>query len=298
MTTPECLTAQQIADYNRDGYIVLERQIPPETIARCHEEIARFREEARGLTVHTDRIDLEDSHRPDEPRIRRIKQPHLNSPVFGDLLHSDAILAPVRDLIGANVRMRASKLNMKSARFGAPVDWHQDWAFYPHTNDDILAVGVFLDDVGPENGPLMVIPGSHRGPVYDHHADGHFAGTMSLAKSGLDVKDAVRAMAPAGSISIHHVRVVHGSDRNRSDKDRGVLFYELSAADAFPVAGSMGTFGSLEEFDAQMVCGEPTLEPRLADVPVQIPLPLPPTQGSIYEIQKQSAAKGFETVEA
>ena len=144
----------------------------------------------------------------------------------------------------------------------------------------------------------MVIPGSHRGPVYDHHANGYFAGTMSLAKAGLDVKDAVRAMAPAGSISIHHVRVVHGSDRNRSDRDRGVLFYEIAAADAFPIAGSMGTFGSLEEFDALMLCGESTIEPRLTAVPVRIPLPQPPTQGSIYEIQKQSATKGFETVEA
>ncbi len=298
MPTPECLTAEQIAAYDRDGFIVVEKRIPDEVIAGCHDEIARFREEARGLSAHTERIDLEDSHRPDDPRIRRIKLPHTISRVFDDLMRSDWILAPVRDLIGANVRLRSSKLNMKSARYGAPVDWHQDWAFYPHTNDDILAVGVFLDDVGPENGPLMVIPGSHRGPVYDHHANGYFAGTMSLAKAGLDAKDAVRAMAPAGSISIHHVRVVHGSDRNRSDRDRGVLFYEIAAADAFPIAGSMGTFGSLEEFDALMLCGESTIEPRVTAVPVRIPLPQPPTQGSIYEIQKQSATKGFETVEA
>ena len=60
----------------------------------------------------------------------------------------------------------------------------------------------------------------------------------------------------------------------------------------------MATIGTLEEFDALMLCGESTIEPRLAEVPVRIPLPQPPTQGSIYEIQKQSAVKGFETVEA
>lgn len=290
----ECLTPAQVEAYARDGYLVLEGRVSPEVIARCHAEIDRIRNEARSLTAHTDEIDLEDSHTPDDPRIRRIKLPHKQSAVIDELMRSDAILAPVRDLIGPHLRLQNSKLNMKSARYGAPVDWHQDWAFYPYTNDDILAVGVFLDDVGEENGPLMVFPGSHRGPAYDHHSGGYFAGTMSVAAAGLDPKDAVRAMAPAGSISIHHVRIVHGSDLNRSARDRAVLFYEIAAADAFPIAGSMGMFPSLEEFDARMLCGKSTIEPRVTDVPVRIPQPQPPTQGSIYEIQKQSAVRGFQ----
>lgn len=291
----ECLTAEQVAAYQRDGYLVVEGRLPREVIARCHAEIARFREEARGLTAHTERIDLEDSHTPEVPRIRRIKLPHALSPVFAELMRSDFILAPVRDLIGPNLRLHTSKLNMKSAGYGAPVDWHQDWAFYPHTNDDILAVGVFLDDVGPDNGPLMVLPGTHRGPVFDHHADGFFAGAISLANAGLNVRDAVRATAPAGSISLHHVRIVHGSDLNRSDRDRAVLFYEITSADAFPIAGSTSAFTTLEEYDSRLLCGAGTITPRLADVPVRLPQPQPPTRGSIYEVQKQSAAKGFET---
>ncbi|HET7716673.1 MAG TPA: phytanoyl-CoA dioxygenase family protein [Bauldia sp.] len=294
----ECLTPDQVAAYRRDGYLVLENRVGSDVIAACHTEIDRIRESARHLTAHTDEIDLEDSHTSEEPRIRRIKLPHKQSKVFDDLMRSDAVLAPVRDLIGPNLRLQTSKLNMKSARYGAPVDWHQDWAFYPYTNDDILAVGVFLDDVGEENGPLMVFPGTHRGPVHDHHSGGYFAGTMSLAAAGLDAKDAVRAMAPAGSISIHHVRIVHGSDLNRSSRDRAVLFYEIAAADAFPIVGSMGTFPSLAEFDARMLCGESTIEPRLTNVPVRIPQPQPPTQGSIYEIQKQSAVRGFERATA
>ena len=61
---------------------------------------------------------------------------------------------------------------MKSAGYGSPVEWHQDWAFYPHTNDDVLATGIYLDDCDVDNGPLMVLPGTHRGPTFDHHADG------------------------------------------------------------------------------------------------------------------------------
>ena len=78
---------------------------------------------------------------------------------------SDLILAPVRDLIGPDLRLHTTKLNMKSAGYGAAVEWHQDFAFYPHTNDDVLAVGVILDDMGMENGPLMVFPGSQEGPI-------------------------------------------------------------------------------------------------------------------------------------
>ena len=44
---------------------------------------------------------------------------------------------------------------MKSAQYGSPVEWHQDWAFYPHTNDDILAIGVMLDDMTLENGTWL-----------------------------------------------------------------------------------------------------------------------------------------------
>ena len=73
------------------------------------------------------------------------------------------------------------KLNMKSAEFGSPVEWHQDWAFYPHTNDDLLAVGIAIDAMTSENGCLLAIPGSHRGRVYNHHQDGHFAGAVTEA---------------------------------------------------------------------------------------------------------------------
>ena len=52
---------------------------------------------------------------------------------------------------------------MKSAQYGSPVEWHQDWAFYPHTNDDMLAIGVLLDDCDLANGPMLVTPGTHIG---------------------------------------------------------------------------------------------------------------------------------------
>ena len=211
-------------------------------------------------------------------------------------MRSDAILAPVRDLIGPDVRLHTTKLNMKSAGYGAAIGWHQDFAFYPHTNDDVLAVGVMIDDMGPENGPLMVFPGSHRGPIHDHHSDGVFAGAMDLAANGYDLADAAMLTGPAGTVSIHHGRIVHGSATNTSTRDRRVLFIEAMAADAFPIMGGMTKFDSIAEYDGRILCGAPTLAPRLADIPVRIPQPQPTKNRSIYEIQAGTPDRSFERI--
>jgi len=292
----ESLTDDQVDFYHRNGYLVLERRVPDRIIEAIREEISRFEREARGMTASNDRIDLESTHTPDAPRLRRIKLPHTTSEVMRDLMFSDHVLSPVRDLIGPDLRMHTTKLNMKSASYGAAIEWHQDFAFYPHTNDDVLAVGVIIDDMAKENGPLMVFPGTHKGPIFDHHASGVFAGAMDLAEAGLDTKDAVTLTGPAGSISIHHGRIVHGSALNRSDRDRRLLFYEMMAADAFPVMGSMTRFDSIEDYNSRMLCGTPTLEPRVRDVPVRIPQPQPSKAGSIYEIQEGAKAPAFDRV--
>lgn len=293
---PQTLTETQIAQYREEGYLILENRVPEAIIAAIRSEITRFEGLARGMVASDEKIDLEDSHTPDTPRIRRVKRPDIQSEVIRDLMFSDHILAPVRDLIGPDLRLQTTKLNMKSAGYGAAVEWHQDWAFYPYTNDDVLAVGLIIDDMTPQNGPLMVMPGTHRKGVYNHHHGGIFCGAVDLGSEGLDMADAVPLMGPAGSISIHHARALHGSALNTSTRDRRVIFYEMMAADAFPIAGGRGRWEGLEEFDSRMLCGESTLEPRAVPCPMRITEPEAPTQGSIYEIQKAMAtgARSFE----
>lgn len=294
---PEILTNAQIASYRETGYLVLERHLPDSVVSSIRAEISRFEDEARGMTASNDRLDLEDSHTPDQPRLRRIKLPHKISDFVRKLMYSDHILAPARDLIGPDIRLHTTKLNMKSAGYGAAVEWHQDYAFYPHTNDDILAIGVIIDDMESKNGPLMVYPGSHKGPVYDHHVNGVFAGALIPEDVGLNPADAVELKGPAGSISIHHGRIVHGSALNTSDNSRRILFYEMMAADAFPIMGSMTKWDGIEDYNTRMLCGEPTLQPRLKDIPIRIPQPQPDVPISIYEIQKGLNKRAFETCE-
>ena len=105
----EVLDDGQVGFYRDNGYLVLEKRVPERLIQDIRDEIAGFYHEARGLTESNDRLDLEDSHRPDAPRIRRIKLPHAISPAVGALMRSDWILAPVRDLPGwPAVRARLS----------------------------------------------------------------------------------------------------------------------------------------------------------------------------------------------
>ncbi len=292
----ECLSAVQKAHFEEHGYLLVENQVPPDWLTKIRDEISRFEAEAATMTESNERLDLEDSHTTDEPRLRRIKLPHTISDVMRELMYSDHVLAPARDLIGPNLRLHTTKLNMKSAGYGAAVEWHQDYAFYPHTNDDILAIGICIDDMAAENGPLMVYPGSHKGPVYDHHVDGVFAGAMLPQENGLNSADAVQLTGPAGSISIHHGRIVHGSALNRSDRARRILFYEMMAADAFPIMGSMTKWDGIEDYNTRMLCGEATLTPRLKDIPIRIPQPQPDVPISIYEIQKGLKSRAFDTI--
>lgn len=274
----------QVAFYHEHGYVVVPGVLSKDEFDELRAVTDRFVEGARKVDAHDDVYDLEDSHSSDDPRVRRIKTPHLQHEAYAKLVRHAGMVSVMQRLIGEAIRFDTSKLNMKAAGFGAPVEWHQDWAFYPHTNDDLLATGILLDDCDLENGPLLVLPGSHRGPILDHHAEGVFCGAiLPEALRGYDLGAAVPLTGPAGSVTFHHARILHASAPNRSGRPRRMIFHQYRAADAWPL---LGFAAGLEAYDALMVAGEPSITPRLADVPVRLPLPPAAYQGSIYENQR------------
>jgi phytanoyl-CoA hydroxylase len=276
------LTKAQVEEYDQVGAIVVPDVLTPDEVRTLSSVTDGFVQRARGLTAHNDIYDLEDSHSAENPRVRRIKAAHLHDPAYAALTRHPKIVSVLQALWGPDIRFDTAKLNMKCAGFGAPVEWHQDWAFYPHTNDDLAAVGVMFDDMAMENGPLMIIPGSHKGPTFDHHADGVFCGAMNPENRDVDYSKAVALTGKAGSITVHHVRAVHGSAPNVSDRDRRLLLFQFRSADAWPI---LGFPAGIEEFDELMVAGRPQ-QPRLAPAPVRLPLPPARLQGSLYENQK------------
>jgi ectoine hydroxylase-related dioxygenase (phytanoyl-CoA dioxygenase family) len=286
------LSQAALAKYRDDGFVVLPAILDPAEVERLRQVTDEFVDGARRVDGNDEVYDLEDSHSPAEPRVRRIKTPHLHHPEYARAARHPGIVEVLKDLWGT-VRFDTGKLNMKSAGYGAPVEWHQDWAFYPHTNDDLAAVGIMLDDCDLENGPMMVVPGSHRGPVYDHHGpDGRFCGAMDPDACGVDVSRAVPCLGKAGSITVHHVRAVHGSATNFSGRERRFLLFQYRAADAWPL---LGFKDGIDKFDELLLAGDPTLEPRLTAVPVRLPLPPAEHQGSIYENQRATGRRFFAT---
>jgi ectoine hydroxylase len=228
------LTEEQVGSYRRDGYVAMPRVMDAARLADLRAVTDEFVERSRVVSKSDAVFDLDPRHTAARPVLRRIKNPADNHPLYRWVAFESPIPDIVAELLGPDVKFHHSKLNLKGSHVGAPVEWHQDAAFYPHSNDDVLAVGLLLDDSTPENGALAVLPGSHRGPVQSHYdAAGRFVGSMQAADvTRLDRGGHVLLALPAGSIHIHHYRLIHWSAPNTSASERRLLINAYSAADA------------------------------------------------------------------
>src|SRR5438105_2889745 len=231
--TPRHLTEEQIAAYRRDGYLAVPGLIDRERVEALRRATDAFVERSRDVTRSNAVFDLDPRHTAAAPVLRRIKNPADHDPLYAWVALESPILDVVSELIGPSIRFHHSKLNLKGSHIGAPVEVHQDAAFYPHSNDDVLAVGLLLDDATAENGAMSVLPGSHRGPIHTHFdAQGRFVGCMRREDiERLDVRAARLLAMPAGGITIHHYRLVHWSAPNASATERRLLINAYSAAD-------------------------------------------------------------------
>jgi ectoine hydroxylase-related dioxygenase (phytanoyl-CoA dioxygenase family) len=283
------LTEDQVDFYRTNGYLIIPDVLTPAQLDEGRGIIQEFVERSRSLTESDDVFDLEPGHTAERPAIRRLKTPAKQHPFFDGLIHSAPILDPLESVLGSHIRALGSKLNLKAAGVGSPVEWHQDLAFHPHSNDNLLAVGIAFDDCSLVNGCLLVMPGSHQGPVLDHHQDGYFVGAVDVKALNIDVEHATPVEMKAGSIEIHHVRMLHGSAPNTSPNPRRLLLFDMAAADAFPIGLSIG---DLDAYNAQIVRGTPQ-QPRTTDQPpVRLPFPVRKT-GTIFEVQKQLRESAF-----
>jgi phytanoyl-CoA hydroxylase len=286
------LSAQDTSFYKEHGYVVLHDFLDEDVLRRMRSACDALTAKARGMTRSDDFYDFESTHTPDEPRVRRLKKPIYMDPVFHEVSRNPRLLDAVAALIGPDIRLSHpwGKLNIKAAQYGAPVEWHQDWSAYPHTNDDLLSVGIPLDDCLDANGPLLVIPGSHKEAAYDHNSDGIYCGGMDPVGSGIDFGKAVPLTGRAGMVTLHHVRLVHGSALNRSPVPRRLLLIQYAAVDAWPILG----IKDWDSFNEAIVRGQPTTQPRMEALPIRVPYPKSKFVGSVYEEQRGMRRSYFE----
>ncbi len=263
------LSAQQRSDYFRDGYLLLPAFVQGEWLARLQALSAEYVERSAAQTASNSVFDLEPSHTADQPRLRRLNSPVEVDDGFWEFASIGPIVDIAQDLLGRNVKFHHSKLNYKWSGGGEEVKWHQDIQFWPHTNYDVLTIGVYLEDVTPEMAPMGVIPGSHNQRLHHLYENGRWTGHIAdedLADVAVD--QAHYLQGPAGSVTVHHCRMVHGSAVNRSGAVRPLLLNAYSAGDAIPVTRLTDRASRSET----IVRGEPAqivrFDPR--------PCPMPP----------------------
>lgn len=236
------LTEEQIEAFNRDGCITVENAVSPEQLNGMRAAFANWVEDSRKherpygeQADGRPRFDLEPGHSAQRPGLRRVASPTELEDVFLDVLTGSQMIAMLQDLIGPNLRLHHSKLNSKLPGTATTVKWHQDFTYDPHSNDDVVTCLVFLDDVTEANGPLRVVPGSHKGPLYSLRQNGRFTGAIADEfTADLDSR-AVAQMGKAGSACLMHSRVLHASSANASDRPRTLFIAEIAAADAMPL---------------------------------------------------------------
>lgn len=220
--------------YRRDGWLSIPGLVDEEWLRRLREVTTEFVDASRKLTKSDVLFDLDVGHSADEPRLRRLSSPTDLHSTYWEFASRSVITDVAVDLLGPDVKFHHSKLNFKAPRGGEEVKWHQDIQFWPHTNYDLLTIGVFLEDVEPGMGEVGFVPGSHDGPLFDLYDGDTWAG--ALADADLERAGVHRAefpTGPAGTITVHNCRTVHGSARNASDKPRPLLLQTYAAADAF-----------------------------------------------------------------
>ena len=236
------LSASQVNQFNRDGYLFLAGVIPTDILHRMQDEFEQWKEESRSFSEpygrtydNRPRFDLEPGHSAARPALRRIASPIEISGTYLEFMRNNHALDAVVDILGPNIKFENAKINSKQPGAATQVKYHQDFLFEPHTNDDMITVLFFIDEVTEENGPLEVVPGTHKGPLYEHWHKGVFTGAVSEAIVSEMKPRAIPCHGPAGSACLMHTRLLHGSAPNLSEKPRTLFICEYTAEDAYPL---------------------------------------------------------------
>ncbi len=148
---------------------------------------------------------------------------HLLFTWADELVHHPRILDAVEDAIGPDILCWTTNFFIKEARSPGFVSWHQDSTYWGLDPDDVITAWVAFTDVTPENGYMQVIPGSHKIDQLPHvdtfHRDNLLSRGQEIAVE-VDKSKAVGLDLRAAEMSLHHIKLVHGSDANHTDDRR------------------------------------------------------------------------------
>lgn len=208
------LTTEQRQFYAENGYVIVRNLISAE-------EAASLRAEAHALA---DRLGNPDatwaSVRTGKARITHCHNVQFHSAAFTRFLTDPRFTGVAQAIIGPDVQLHHTKMFVKPPENGAPFPMHQDYPYFPHEKDSMIAAILHLDDAPTEKGCLCVVPRSHTGgPLPAVGDDRHV--------EGYKVEDALALPAKAGDAIFFSYLLIHGSGPNRSDEPRTTLLVQI-----------------------------------------------------------------------
>ena len=284
-TKPRFISRQQQESYFENGYLLVKNAVDKATLKKLQVCTAKAIDDSRKIEISDAVWDIEPGHSADNPRLRRLTSPNDYDDTYWNYASSEIITDILSDLIGPDIKFHHSKLNFKWAGGGEEVKWHQDISFWPHTNYTPCTVGLYLEDCGNEQGPLGVIAGSHKSPLFDqYNQENQWVGCLSDEDIiQLDMSRETYLPGPAGSITIHNCRTVHGSKINRTDRPRPLLLNAYAAADAMTY-----TFNpARSKYDQRIVRGQAARWARHDPEPCLLPPDWSGGYTSIFSLQQQ-----------
>ena len=268
------LTKTQKDQFWRDGFLVIEDAVTDEELNKLRNVFAAWVEESR---THTDdygetldgrpRFDLQPGHTPEVPGLRRVQSPEEVSDVYADVMRKARTVDFCAELIGPAIKFHHGKVNSKLPGTATKIAFHQDFPFQPMTNDDIITCLLFIDDVTLENGPLEVVPGTHKGPLYSHWHNGVFTGSVSDEVFEEHKDNIVKCTGKAGSVCLMHASLLHGSAPNLSESSRTLYITTYYAEDSIELSPNHLPSTLTHE----LVRGEATGRVRCSSYDMQLP---------------------------
>ena len=217
------LSAEQIAFYDDNGYLVLPGRIPADLLARLRDAGDRWIAAGRDLDGTPEGVDYAFADRPSGRVMFRVDYVHdKGEPSSLELLGSPEILGIAESLAGRDFVPTYESMVFKDDGDAAPIHWHQDAVHPRHSR--IFNVDIYLDASVAGAGALRVVPGSHR----------QAADICALEEGhGWDLPGAIEVPLEAGDVLIHDVMIVHGSaaHRGQSDAPDGLLRVPFGRAD-------------------------------------------------------------------
>ena len=279
-------------DFNRDGFVMMKNAVSTSQLDAMRSKLDDWVDESRDFSENfgeqmdgRPRFDVEpNTHSKDNPALRRVASPIEVSDTYLNVTRDNAALDLIAHIFNPNIKLVGTKINLKLPGSGTIVKYHQDFPFEPHSNDDIMTTLYFLDDVTLENGPLEVVPGSHKTEIHSLWHDGVFTGAVDAKIEKDSRKNSVMCTGKAGDACLMHTRVLHGSLPNKTKIPRCLYIATYASEDS--IALDRNHLPS--KYDGEIVRGKRTGTVRASSY--NMALPEYPEEASFFNQQSKTVS--------